>query len=337
MKSKLILTIAILIIMAGCNNKLKVDTSKIDLKINIVRFDTAFFNLNSIDTSEVLYNIAVLQKKYPEFFDIYNQQLLGIGSPSQKDYLDNLNNFFLYCDQMNLYEEVEKKFPLNDKSLDKSLTDAFKHFKYYFPESKPPQVYTCISGFNISVFTSDNLIGISLDKYLGSDFKPYKEMFENYLVKRMKKEMIPVDIMKATSNMKFPFNDSVKSLLNSMIYEGRSQYFIDAMMPDLADTIKWGYSAEQWKWVNKFERNIWDYLVDQKILFSNKVIDIKTYTTDAPFTSPFSQSSAPRTGVFIGYKIVETYMKNNKKVTLQQLMQIRDYMEIYNNSYYNPQ
>jgi len=38
-----------------------------------------------------------------------------------------------------------------------------------------PDVITCISGFNVSVFTGNDFIGISLDKYLGKNFKPYVE------------------------------------------------------------------------------------------------------------------------------------------------------------------
>jgi len=108
------------------------------------------------------------------------------------------------------------------------------------------------------------------------------------------------------------------------------------MLPEVADTLKWGYTALQWGWANDYENKIWDYMVAQKVLFSSNAMDIKTYTGEAPFTTPFQNNSAPRAGTFIGYKIVESYMKNNKDVGIQQLMKDDDYMKIYNLSYYEP-
>jgi uncharacterized protein YjaZ len=77
-------------------------------------------------------------------------------------------------------------------------------------------------------------------------------------------------------------------------------------------------------------------LVERKLLFSQRTLDIKTFTGDAPFTTPFHRNSAPRSGTFIGYKIVRAYMKNHPDVTLEQLMKMTDYIEIYNESYYEP-
>lgn len=277
-----------------------------------------------------------MQKNYGDFVDIYFVQLLGLGTPEQKDFYSNLQDFFYYCDQISLTQDVWDVFPPEDDYIEKSLTDAFKHFKYYWPKVKIPKIYTEISGFNVSVFPSDDFIGISLDKYLGKNYKPYKAMFDEYLRRRMEKKFLPIDVMKAYAKfVAFPFNDSVNTVMTNMIYKGRIQYFLDAMFPETEDTLKWGYTYMQWGWANEYEKKIWDYMVDQKVLFSTKSLDIKTYTAEAPFTTPFKNKSAPRSGTFIGYKIVQSYMKNNK-ISLQELMSITDYMKIYNNSNYMP-
>lgn len=336
MKIQIIAYLLIIILLSACKNKFDVDTSNIKLDLKIERFDTAFYKLNDLDTDKMYYKISQLRNKNKDFFDLYCTQVIGIGLPENISFLSNLSDFFLYGDEQNLFNSVWEKFPIEQDFLTKELTNAFEHYLYYFGNDTIPRIYTCVSGFNVSVFTSDKIIGISLDKYLGSDFRPYNQMFEKYLVRRMDKRYIAVDVMKAYAMQTFPFNDSVRNVICKMIYEGRIQYFVDAMLPQTNDTIKWGYSKMQWQWANKYESKIWDYLVDQKALFSNKNIDIKTLTEESPFTAPFGQYSAPRAGNFIGYKIVQSFMNNNKNVSIAELMSIRDYMYIYNNSHYRP-
>ena len=77
-------------------------------------------------------------------------------------------------------------------------------------------------------------------------------------------------------------------------------------------------------------------IVERKHLFSTEGILITKYLNDAPFTSYFSQESPGRCGVFIGWRIIESYMKNNPKVSLQELMNNTDYKTILEQSVYNP-
>lgn len=333
MKLKNILPLLIAIVIFGCNrNEFEIDVSDIEVNLEVYRFDEQMFTTSPDD---LYYEIPKMQQAYGDFFNIYNMQIIGVGLPEDKEYYKNLSDFYFYCDQISLYSEVIKEFPSNNAAFVDELKDAFKHYKYYFPNKELPKIITCISGFNLSVFTGFDFIAISLDKYLGNNYEGYKEMFDQYISRRMHKEMIPVDVMRAWSIAEFPFNDSVNTVLAKSIYEGRIQYFLDAMLPETADTLKWGYTNMQWGWANEFEENVWDFMVSEKIIFSNKAMDIKTYTAEAPFTTPFTINSAPRAGCFIGYKIIKEYMKNNE-ITLKELMNEDDYMKIYNNSYYKP-
>ena len=328
------LLLFILVSLFGCKeNKFDVDVSDVNVDLEIYRFDEHLFTTTSDD---IYYEIPKMQETYGDFFLIYNSQIIGVGFPEQKEYFSNLFNFMNYCDQAKLYSEVVAVFPHNNTFIEDKLTFAFKHYKFYFPNKKIPKIITCISGFNVSVFTGTDYIGISLDKYLGASFDGYKDMFENYLTRRMHKEMLPVDVMKSLSIAEFPYNDSLNTVLTSSIYEGRIQYFLDAMLPETNDSLKWGYTNEQLGWANKYEKKIWDFMVDDKLLFSNKTMDITTFTGESPFTTPLNNNSAPRAGSFIGYKIVQSYMKNNPEISLSDLMNETDYMKIYNLSFYNP-
>lgn len=333
MRKFFLFTVLILFLFSCNRNNLDIDVSDISVDLQIYRYDVEMFNLSG---DSIYYAMPKLQKKYGEFFDIYNTRIIKIGLPDNKDFYKNLNEFYSYCDQSGLYNEIVKVFPNNDKFIEKRLTNAFKHYKYYFPKKNIPKIITCLSGFNLSVFTGSNFIGISLDKYLGKNFKPYKGMFDKYLIRRMTKDMIPVDVMRAWAMAEYPFNDSLNTVLTNMIYEGRVQYFLDAMLPQTPDTLKWGYKYLQLGWAREYEERIWEYMINQEVLFSNDDMTIKTYTGEAPFTTPFQHNSAPRAGTFVGYKIVKSFLKNNPEVNLKKLMNIKDYMYIYNNSFYEP-
>jgi uncharacterized protein YjaZ len=102
------------------------------------------------------------------------------------------------------------------------------------------------------------------------------------------------------------------------------------------DTLKIGYSSEQIEWCNRFEKDMWTYLIDEKLLFTTEHLDIKRYIDEAPFTTSFSKESPGRTGIWMGWQIVRDYMKNNPDVSLQELMSLKNYQEILNLSKYNP-
>ena len=328
-----VLLSAVLLLTSCHRNRFDINVSKVKLNLRIVRFDREFCNISP----DSVYSYLPRWQKYGYFWQVYSQQLLGLGNPNEITFVQRLDAFFDYCRKYHIYRDVQRAFPPGDKFLSRSLTDAFKHYKYYFPDRTIPTVYTSITGFNVSVYTAEDFVGLSLEKYLGKDYPLYANLgFELYKRRRMIKPMIPVDVMRAWAVSEFPFNDSVDNLMANMIYEGRLQYFLDAMLPDYPDTLKWGYTEQQWKWVKTYEKKIWQYLVEHNLLFSQRTLDIKTFVGDGPFTVPFHRNSAPRAGTYIGYRIVQSYMRRHPSVTLQELMQITDYMQIYNESYYEP-
>ena len=333
-KHSIYIFVLIIILFSACKrNKFNVDVSDIEVNIEIKRFDKDFFSINP---DSIYLEITRLQEEYGDFYELYNYEIISLGSPNERGYAQNMKKFTQYCETYNLSEKTNEIFS-DDVFLSEQFTEAFKHYKYYFPEKEIPTIYTCISGFNLSVFTSEGYMGVSLDKYLGTETEEYKKLnFPQYMQRRMHKEMLTTDCMRAWCNAEYIFNDSVNNLISTMIYEGRTQYFLNAMLPETPDTLKWGYTKKKYSWANRHEQKIWDYLIENKLLFSLDNMEIKIFTGESGFTTPFHKNSAPRSGTFIGYKIVASYMKKHSEISLQQLMEITDYMKIYNESFYNP-
>ena len=97
-----------------------------------------------------------------------------------------------------------------------------------------------------------------------------------------------------------------------------------------------GYSEEQWDWVKKNEANMWNALIASKDLYTTSMMIKNQYIGDGPFTKPFTQESPGRAGTYIGWRIVENYMKHNPQISIQQLLQQPDAQMILNNSNYRP-
>ncbi len=321
------------ILFVSCeSDKLKIDTSEINIDISITRLDNELFK---VDTSKIWEEIHSLSIKYEPFWDLYTYQILNIGGTNNKLFATRLNEFVSDPVIFDSYKEAQKVYESSDFISDE-LNNAFKHFKYYFPDKKIPNVYTYIGGFNQSIVTDEAILGIGLDKYLGAECKFYQQLgLPKFSRKHLTKANIPIDCMRAWSAMEFPFNDSIDYLLNQMIYYGKQLYFLKAMMPEKHDSLIARYSNKDLNYCIENEKEMYAYLVENQFLYSSKYEDILRFTKDGPFTSGFKNSPS-RVGNWIGYQIVKSYIENKPNVTISQLMQISDHSAIFIASKYNP-
>jgi hypothetical protein len=336
------LVIAILVVMSffySCtcshNDKKRSTLSrknKIQL-IKIQRFDRELFSIN-IDSIQKY--VPILKKKYGEFFDIYNYKIIQLGSSEDPKYPEELKRFITdYYMNLN-YQRVNEVYT-NVNDIETSLNEAFSIFHEYFPEKKYPRVYTCISGWNQSVFTADTVLGVALDKYLGRTCDFYDKLgLANYMKYTMQREYIVPDCIKAWGYTQFELKDSADNVLNNLLYEGKMIYFMKKLLPDVHDTTIFGFRPDQLKWCENNLKQMWTYLAEHKMLFSTDYLTIRKLFYPAPFTAFYTNESPGRATTWLGYKIIEAYIKNNKDITLPQLMNDSEYQKILRNSKFNP-
>jgi len=330
----LLLIPAILIVFTACRqNRLKVDVSNIDVSLKIKRLDQDLFKVTPLNEDSLLPQI---KKEYGGFFKLYNYRIVRLGNPDDIQYPNYLQTFLTDPMIQKAKAAVDSVYP--DLSvLKKQLTGAFKHYKYYFPDKKVPDVYTCISGFNQSVVMAQGVLGISLDNYLGANNSFYKELaLPDYRRRNMRPEMIAPDAMRGWAMSEYPEKLSQSKLIDHMIYHGKLMYFLDAMFPDMADSLKIGYPTQKLEWCKKNEGSMWTYLVGHKLLFSTERLEVLHYINPAPYTNSFTSESPGRTGVWLGWQIVRKYMRKHKEISLEALMNDTNYSEILNSSGYNP-
>ncbi len=319
--------------LAGCHqNSWDIDISDIKIEQDFKRFDKDLF---TIDHDSIWNYIQVFEKKYGKFFDLYNYSIINIGGTNQMDYADKLLYFITDPYIAEAYKNVAMLFANEKFRYD--IYDAFCRFSYYFPNKGIPNIYTHISGFNQSIVVDSGFVSISLDKYLGANSKYYSMLHTSlYLRSNMHPKKIPSDVMLSWALTEFPRNNENDNLSDQMIYYGKMHVFLDAMLPNTADSLKWGFSEKKLRWCNKNEQQMWLYLIENKLLFNTSYKEIKRFIDNGPFTTPFSKESPARTGRWLGYQIVKSYLKHNPNVTLKQLMETNSHKKIFNESMFKP-
>ena len=327
-KSLLILLIGFLF---SCNSGPKrPDVSDIDVKVKIQRFEQELF---SVKTNS---DLKLLRQRYPEVLPLYSNKVIGLGDSDDPDYMEYLNQFLTDSTMRQVADSVAKKFPALDK-VEKELEMALKHLKYYFPKKQIPECYSQISGFNQSIVVARNLVGISLDKYLGKDCEFYSYLgTPMYARGNMIPERIAQDVILAYALTEFPFKPLKDDLISNMIYQGKIRYFVQAMMPDKSEADVMKYSQEELDWCEENAELMWGYIIEQKHLFTTDYRTVIKYINDGPFTPGMPQESPSRTGIWIGWQIVKEYMAKHPKYSINQLMLENDYAALLRESAYQP-
>jgi hypothetical protein len=333
LKQSLILLFLLFSLSACHRNPLKIDVSRIKLTMGIGRLDQDLFKVTK---DNIHLAVPALQKKYGLFFDLYNKEILAIGNSNDSLYKSYLLTFVNDSTVAKAKLKSDSIFH-NFSPFAKQFELAFRHYKYYYPGNPVPAVFTYLSGFNQSVVTMPMAIGISLDNYLGSNCKFYHQLgIFAYKRQNMEPNKLVYDAMYGFLSQQFEYIGDNENLVSEMIYRGKLLYLLDALIPDGPDSLKIGYTNDQLEWCKANETEMWSYLVEKRMLFSSDRMEVVRFINPAPFTTPFGQKSPGRTGIWLGWQIVKSYVKNNPEATLQQLMKESDYHKILNESGYSP-
>ncbi len=88
----------------------------------------------------------------------------------------------------------------------------------------------------------------------------------------------------------FPDQSGEKTLIEQMVEKGKRIYLLDKLMPDVADTLKLGYTSSQLKGCTNNEGLIWNFFVKNGLVYNNDPSIIKNYIGDSPNTPEFGEA-----------------------------------------------
>lgn len=316
----------ILFFACSTKNRWEINEKQLSFpKIKVWRYDSVLFNANPLKLQEAVKNIAA---DYAFFIGNHYEDTFAIKQ---------LQAYITDPLLLEIYNDCQKQFP-NLNELSTQLSKAFAYYKYHYPKGNIPKVYSYISGleYEAPVKYADTVLAISIDMYLGANYKHYKKVgMPLFRQQRCQKEFIIADCIREMAKYHIPEYPKTK-FIDQIIYEGKILYLMDAFLPDVPDSIKIGYTAQQLEWCKASEDDMWKYFIHEKILYNNEPFVINKFIVDGPFTQPFTQKSPPRTGAWVGWQIVRKFMNKNKDVNLQQMLAINNAQRILSQSKYNP-
>lgn len=325
-------------IVAGCrNNPLDIDIDKLPENTTVRRFDA---DVAALDVQHLPVALAGLQKKYPDFYSFFTDDIMQWGEEGDSAVVVYYHIFATEKYHRYLFDTVNKVFG-DFATEEKILKDAFKRYHYHLPSKTVPRIVTFVSEFGNQTATEDTLLAIGLDLFLGEKYPYYTSLtppIPEYRIRRMSKHYLPPVAMLAWFDHEFGNLPPGPRFLDRIILEGKKLYYLDAMLPRTADSLRTGWTTEQLEWMHDNEVQMWTHYIEKKLLYSTDQELYSNYILDAPYTAApdVPPGSAPRIGIYTGWLIVQEYMKQNKQVTLEQLLAEKDADKILKLSKYKP-
>jgi gliding motility-associated lipoprotein GldB len=311
-----IFIISLILLSCKNENKSDVDVTNIEVDYAIERFEQAFYKA----TSESLIDV---KNNFPLLFPI---------AVSDSVWLAKINN----KDEQDLFNETQEIYS-DFNEMKKQFTSLFKHITHYNPTFRAPKVITMLSNIDYEnrMIYADSILLVSLDVYLGKQHEFYAD-YPLYIKENNSKEHLIVDVANAIINTQVkPFNN--RSFLSKIIVEGKKWYLLDSYLPLVSEKEKTGYSMKKLLWAKQNEEQVWKFFIEKELLYSTDTKLNKRFIENAPFSKFYTaqdNQSPGKIGGYIGWKIVQSFMKQND-VSLQKLIEI-DAQSLLDQSRYKP-
>lgn len=325
----------LLIFSCTCNPEKEVSeiTAEPESTIPLLRFEQDLTGISAGGSMDYVQ----MENKYGTFLKLFCQRILNLRNAPDSVHIMELNRFANDRDISHLKQKTDSVFG-DFSSYHAQLVNAIKRLKQQLPSwHVPTSIITFISAFNYRVITTDSVLAVSLDMFVGSNEEEmYSSVgFPRYLTRKFSPEYLAVDGMRGWIQSELPEDSAGNDLISRIIYYGKQQYLLKQILPDLPDSILFGYTGEQMEWCMKEEANIWAYFIEKNLLFNTQMQQYSRFITDGPTTHGMPKESPGNIGLFTGYRMVKAFAENNK-AGAAEVFQQRDAHELMRKSGYRP-
>ena len=325
MQKQVILSfLAVIVLLTGAC-KPKDRSSGPDL--SIIRFDQILMNLDSNNIAEAFLKV---RQSYPDFVDIYFSEVLplpGYESGSDSFYIE-LKKFISDPKIREIYELVQQTYP-DLKNEEAALSEAFERSKNWFPGVDNPRLYSFISEFSFQRFIFQDGekegLALGLDMFLDpvfdySQLESGTNMFSYYLTRNYDREHLVKKTVESWIEDKMGASGGNR-LIDDMLFEGKKLYVLE-QLTEIPDSILLEYTSEQTEWLESNEKEMWAFYLQNDWFYTTDQYVIKRLTFPAPNTMALGMPAAApgRTGVYLGWKIVRSYMKRYPETGWEELL-----------------
>ena len=317
--------------MASCQEGGAAYKAKLNIKpepcdLEFVRYEEVLFNL---DTANFQSELMKIQDDYRVFLS---------GDLNNLEAVQYLKEFATDPFSIFLYQKVKATFP-DLKKIEPMVESVFAHFHYYYPDIElPKKVFTCVTGVHPDeppVQIIDNQLVVSLDWYL-DDEETYDQIgMPRYMSLRRNVATLAKEVAEQLyMNSLYEWRKQGQ-VVDEMVFCGRRNFFVEAMCPNMPDSVLLGYSTGQWRWAVENEGQVWADIVGNRRLYDAGLDSYMMFFGDGPFTQAYSNDAPSRLGEFFGLNIIRSYYSNTES-SFQDLMQRKDLQNIFQDSGYKP-
>ena len=290
--------------------------------VPVLRYDMALMQL---DTA----NLASELQRLSDSFPLY----LSGADWNNLQNLQRIRNFVEDPVVKRAYAKIEQTYS-DSPQLGVELARIFHHTRQLFPAFKDPVVYTYISYFDFvnRVIYLDSALSIALDLYIDGNESQLDELgVPRYMSRKLNAKHLGADVARVIGSAWMP--QEKQCLLDYIVSEGKVLYFMEQVLPEADAATLLGYTPEQWLWCRAQEREIWQYIVQQNLLFESNPMKFRYFVNEGPF-NPLLDGAPARLSQFIGWRIVRAYLKKSGN-DFQTLLQATP-QEVLQASAYRP-
>lgn len=243
-------------------------------------------------------------------------------------------------EETKIYKDAISKIDVS--KLNKELTELFSHVKYYFPEFTQPKVFlysSALQGIMEPIFykAKENMLFIDVTGFMGENNPNYKGLQQYYQISMNPHNIVPRVSEVLAENFVQP-NLEQQKFIDELIYNGKVLTLQDAFLPNFPDHLKINYTQKQYDWAKANEANIWNFFVENNLVFSDDIRLNERFIKPAPFSKFYTEidnDSSPQIGMFIGWEICRKFFNEKPETKIQDFLKLSS-QEIFNQSNYKP-
>ena len=312
-------SLLIIFIAFACSQKSNGDKSNaVPIPIKCYSMERAFFEaLDSKDYRKYYDALFRLDSNVTQelFMNCYQV------NPSQDTAFNNqMNRRFpkaWYGEGQTLKTEIQKI--IQQKKIETELSSAFGRLRALIPSKPiPSQVIFLYSDFGIFSFSTEKSLTIGLENFLGDQSQVVKKInLYPWLKKKMQPEFLCPRALHNWLNAHY-LPEGKENYASEMIRWGKLLYLTASVLPETPIGQILAQNDEDMVWLVLNEKVIWNYLLDQKLLYDTNEETLRDLLADAPFS--LGKMCVPdRTGQFLGFQMVQEFMRK-KKISMADLL-----------------
>lgn len=214
---------------------------------------------------------------------------------------------------------VDSIYPEGSRPVALALGNILARMRQQGLGLSPRRYAAVVWGRMESVLFVDSVMLIALNHYLGAEYDGYSH-FPLYMRLTKEPALMPYDLAEAIIATDHPYANTEGTLLQRMLYEGAlTEAKIRAVDGgNIAGAM--GYRPEQMAFITENEPELWRKTVADGLLYDTSQANIDKLVAPAPNSSLVDVRCPGRLGRYLGYRIVQSYLRANPDASLEYLL-----------------